>query len=106
MAWFPNNQPLTNSLRIQLETEKPADLSMILRGSYVVTCSFNENYNAKISDLLLLNESFESLFHIFLRIQACPKKGIGPPPFLLFSDGIGTLNPIRSGWVGILRNLD
>ena len=25
-----------------------------------------------------------------LRIQVCPKKGIGPPTFLFFSDGIGT----------------
>ena len=33
----------------------------------------------------------------------CPKKGIGPPTFLFFSDGIGTLNPIRSGGVWILR---
>ena len=37
-----------------------------------------------------------------LRIQVCPKKGI-LPAFLLFSDGIGTLNPIRSGGVWILR---
>ena len=38
-----------------------------------------------------------------LRIQICPKKGIGPPTFLFFSDGIGTLSPIRSGGVWILR---
>ena len=24
----------------------------------------------------------------------CPKQGIGPPTFLFFLDGIGTLNPI------------
>ena len=30
----------------------------------------------------------------------CPRKGIGPPTFLFFSDGIGTrTNPIRSGGV-------
>ena len=38
-----------------------------------------------------------------LRIQVCPK-GI-TPTFLFFSDGIGTLNPIRSGGVWILRVL-
>ena len=27
-----------------------------------------------------------------LRIQVCPKKGIGPPTFLFCSDGIGTQN--------------
>ena len=37
-----------------------------------------------------------------LRIQVCPKEGI-TPTFLFFSDGIGTLNPIRSGGVWILR---
>ena len=41
---------------------------------------------------------------ISLRIRECPKKGIGPPTFLFFSDGIGTLNPIRSGGVWILRD--
>ena len=29
-----------------------------------------------------------------LRIQVCPKEGIGPATFLFFSDGIGTLNTI------------
>ena len=37
-----------------------------------------------------------------LRIQVCPKKGI-IPTFLFFSDWIGTLIPIRSGGVWILR---
>ena len=27
-----------------------------------------------------------------LRIQVCPKEGIGPPSFLFFLDGIGTQN--------------
>ena len=39
-----------------------------------------------------------------LRIQICPKKGI-TPTILFFSDGIKTINPIRSGGVWILRDL-
>ena len=42
-------------------------------------------------------------YNYSLRIQVCPKKGI-TPTFLFFSDGIGTLNPIRSGGVWILRD--
>ena len=37
-----------------------------------------------------------------LRIQVCPKKGI-TLIFLFFSDGIGTINPLRSGGIWILR---
>ena len=40
-----------------------------------------------------------------LRIQICPKKGISPI-ILFFSDGIGTLIPVRSGGVWILRDLE
>ena len=45
--------------------------------------------------------------HIYiytLRIQVSSKKGI-TPTFLFFLDGIGTLNPIQSGGVWILRDV-
>ena len=42
-------------------------------------------------------------FFYALRIQVCPKKGIAPT-FLFVSDGIGALNPTRSGRFWILRD--
>ena len=57
----------------------------------------------------LTKYDYDFLWHVYhidvsaLRIQVCPKNGIGPPTFLFFSDGIGTLNPIRSG--GVVRIL-
>ncbi len=43
-----------------------------------------------------------------LRIQGCPKKGIGPPTFLFLSDGIGTRKILfdqeGSGFLGTIHS--